>query len=69
MPEDIDFAEVLPLAPLVVVRLSTWSHVFVDTELWSDGFYHPIFAPYCKVRFDPNPLLMFPEEVNEDFYF
>ena len=60
---DADFVSTIP--PLVTVRDTTWRYVFVDTELWDDGYYHPIYAPYCAVSFAPNALLCFPTDLDE----
>ena len=51
-----------------VVKKSDWSHIYSgDNELWADGFYHPIYVPYCKVEiYKEEPC--FPE-LETDFQF
>ena len=52
MNEDIVFDEFFKAPRYYNVRHPEWSYVYSgDTELWSDGFYHPIYVPYCKVEF------------------
>ena len=65
--EDIIFdgSSTLPLT--YVVRHPEWRYVFADTELWADGFYHPIYAPYCAFEIAPNPILTFPLDTFDEF--
>lgn len=52
MNDDITFDELFVAPKFYVVRHTEWKYVFSgDTELWADGFYHPIYVPYCKVEF------------------
>lgn len=62
---DLDFESTIP--PTVVVKHPEWCYRMEDTELWTDGFYHPVYVPYCKVEFVQNPLLVFPLDDFVDF--